>query len=38
MTIACMPIDIDVSLPDEQKILEYVQEYQFPSMLHLPSP
>ena len=38
MTIACMPIDIDVSLPDEQKILDYVQEHQFPSMLHLPSP
>jgi len=38
MTIACMPVDIDVSLPDEQKILDYVREYQFPSMLHLPSP
>jgi len=38
MTIACLPIEIDVSLPDEQKVLDYVQEYQFPSMLHLTSP
>ncbi len=38
MTIACIPVDIDVSLPDEQKILDYVQAHQFPSMLHLPSP
>jgi len=38
MTIACLPIDIEVSLPDEQRVLDYVHEYQFPSMLHLPSP
>lgn len=38
MTIACLPIDIDVSLPNEQHILDYVKEHQFPSMLHLHSP
>lgn len=38
MTIACLPIEIDVSLPDEQLILDYVAQHQFPSMLHLASP
>lgn len=38
MTIACMPVDIDVTLPDEQKILDYIEEHQFPSMLHMTSP
>jgi hypothetical protein len=38
MTIACLPIEIDVSLPDEQKILDYVQEFEIPSTLHLDGP
>lgn len=33
MTIACMPIDIDISLPDEQRILDYVNTYRIPGML-----
>lgn len=32
-----MPLDIDVRLPDEQKILDYIEEHQFPSMLHYDS-
>jgi hypothetical protein len=38
MTIACLPIEIDVSLPDEQQILDYVEQYEIPSTLHLDGP
>lgn len=38
MTIACLPIEIDVSLPDEQRILDYVKNFEIPSTLHLDGP
>ena len=38
MTIACLPIEIDVDMPDEQDVLNYVEEFTIPSTLHLDGP
>lgn len=38
MTIAYLPIEIDVQLPDEQKIIDYVKTHRIPSMEHLNGP
>jgi hypothetical protein len=38
MTIAYLPVEIDVRLPDEQEIIDYVKKYQIPSMTHLNGP